>query len=60
MASEDGFAKVVAFDGEFPGLADRRAQGPMTAAAGPDYDDGSVWGYALFQPVASPVVGVWR
>jgi hypothetical protein len=49
------FAKVVAFDGEFPGLADRRAQGPMTAAAGPHGDKGGVWGYAFFQPIAGAV-----
>jgi hypothetical protein len=27
----------------------------VTAAAGPDGDDGSAWGYAFFQPVAGPV-----
>jgi len=54
IETEDGFAELVAFDGEFGGLSDGAAEGPV-AAAGPDGDDGSVWGYAFFQPVSAAV-----
>jgi hypothetical protein len=46
MSLEDGLAGFVAFDGELGGLADSGMQGPVTAASGPDGDDGSVWGIA--------------
>jgi hypothetical protein len=55
IALEDWLARFVAFDGEFGGLAEGAAERPMIAAAGPDGDDGSVWGPALFQPVPGTV-----
>jgi hypothetical protein len=55
IALEDRLAELVTLDREFRGFADGRAQGPVTAAAGPDGDDGSVWGHALFEPVAGAV-----
>ena len=55
MVLEDGLAEFVTFDREFRGFADGRAQGPVTAAAGPDGDKGGVWGYAFFKPVTGAV-----
>src|SRR5262245_34086695 len=55
MALEHRLAQLVTFDGELGGFADSGTQGPVTAAAGPEGDDGSIWGYASFEPVAGPV-----
>src|SRR5262245_52397402 len=51
MVLEDRLAQLVTFDGELGGFGDSGTQGPVTAAAGPDGDDGSDWGYASFQIV---------
>src|SRR5262245_43282635 len=51
MVLEDRLAQLVTFDGELGGFGDSGTQGPVTAAAGPDGDDGSGWGYASFQIV---------
>src|SRR5262245_5016035 len=55
MAVEDGLAGFVAFDGGLCSFGDARAERPFCAAAGPDGDDGSVWGRASFQPVPGAV-----
>jgi hypothetical protein len=58
IEAEDGFAELVAFDGEFGGLAEGAAERPMARAGGPDGDDRSGWICAVFQPVAAAVWGV--
>src|SRR5262245_244423 len=55
MGLEHRLAQLVTFDGELGGFADSGTQGPVTAAAGPDGDDRSIWGYAFFPPIAGAV-----
>jgi hypothetical protein len=55
MPLEDRLAKFVTLDAELRGFADGRAQGPVTAAAGPDGDDGVRRVCTFFQPMTGAV-----